>query len=252
MAVRPMIRIDEELCNGCGECVVACAEGALQIIDGKARVVNEVFCDGLGACIGECPTGALVIEEREAPGFDEKAVEKHLAGMKAKEKAFEHEHAEKPLACGCPGSMARSIDRSSSRHGESIEQTGPVISQLTNWPVQIHLIPVKAPYLDNAKLLIAADCVPFAMADFHRRYIKDHVVLVGCPKLDDADAYMKKLSAIFKENDIREITVTYMEVPCCFGLVHLVKQAVADSGKDIETIYTKIGIDGEIRETVAA
>jgi len=192
---RKIIKIDEEKCNGCGLCVPSCAEGAIQIIDGKARLVSETFCDGLGACLGECPEGALTIEEREADGFDEKEVEKHLEQMKKHAAAVEPPR----VHGGCPGSLARSLEPKAPP--KAAESGAPTPSQLRNWPVQLHLAPVKAPYFKDAKLLIAADCVPFAYADFHKDFLADRVVIIGCPKLDDSSAYLEKLINIFAQND---------------------------------------------------
>jgi NAD-dependent dihydropyrimidine dehydrogenase PreA subunit len=251
LTLRKIIRIDEEKCDGCGLCVPACAEGALQIIDGKAKLVSDVYCDGLGACLGDCPQGALTVEEREADEFDEKAVEEHLSKMtmgREKEAAQMHHDGGK-LPCGCPGSIARSLERDALPGVD--DEAGELASRLVNWPVQIHLMPVQVPYLQGSKLLISADCAPFAFADFHRRFMDGRVVLIGCPKLDDAQAYVKKLAEMFRRNDIREIEVAHMEVPCCFGLVQMVQLAVQESGVDIPVRYVKIGINGEIREEVS-
>lgn len=235
---RKIIRIDEEKCNGCGNCVVNCLEGALRIIDGKAKLVNESFCDGLGACIGECPTGALVIEEREADSFDEEAVKKHLEEEKKST-------VETALPCGCPGTAVKEIRREEKSSCNLIEHR----SQLKNWPVQIHLVPPNAPYLKGAKLLVAADCTPCAFADFHNRFLKGRVLLLGCPKLHDAEFYRLKLSQIFKENKIESVNVVFMEVPCCFGLVDTVQRALGESGAKVPIDLTKVGINGEVLET---
>ncbi len=241
---RDIVLIDEEKCDGCGLCVDACAEGAIQLIDGKARLVSESYCDGLGACLGECPQDAITIEKREANAFDPEAVERHLAGKEDKPAAdaAESKHS---LACGCPGSATQRIDRA---QGVGVG-SGPVPSLLGNWPVQIRLVPVTAPYLENSRLLIAADCVPFAFGDFHRKFLDGRVLLIGCPKLDDADLYRQKLSEIFEKNSIKSIEVAYMEVPCCFGLVRLVSDALKDSGKKIPVVLTRVGIRGEILES---
>jgi len=247
---RKIVKIDRDQCNGCGLCVPACAEGAIQIIDGKAKLASEVYCDGLGACLGECPEGALTIEEREVEAFDAAAVEKHL---KKGPRKVEEKHAHSPapdLPCGCPGSSAQNLKRP----GRPDRETSPakreaVPSELGNWPVQISLVPVQAPYLQGAKLLISADCAPFAYADFHRRLIKDKVVLIGCPKLDDAGLSQEKLKEIFRHNAIKEVEVVYMEVPCCFGLARLAQNALAESGKKIPLKLTKVAIRGEICET---
>jgi NAD-dependent dihydropyrimidine dehydrogenase PreA subunit len=244
---RDIVKIDEEKCDGCGVCIDSCAEGAIQLIDGKARLISESYCDGLGACLGECPQDAITIEKREATEFDPQAVEHHLAHKKAEEvKSHSAPEEEKhTLACGCPGSATQSIDRAQAEGSVA----GPAPSLLGNWPVQIRLVPITAPYLDNAKLLIAADCVPFAFGDFHRGFLDGKVLLIGCPKLDDADMYREKLAEMFRSNSIQSIDVAYMEVPCCFGLVRLVGQAVEDSGKDIPVTLTRVGIRGQILES---
>ena len=242
---RKIIRIDEEKCDGCGQCVPSCAEGAIQIIDGKARLVSEIYCDGLGDCLGECPQGALTIEEREAEEFDEKAVEHHLAKQKAQQTAPSQKSDSLP--CGCPGSASQTLKpQQAARSAAGDAETTP--SALSNWPVQLHLVPALAPYFKGANLVISADCVPFSFADFHRKFLAGRALVVGCPKLDDAEAYRKKLAQIFRQNDIKSVEVVYMEVPCCFGLVHLVKKALEESGREIPLSLTKVGIHGEILE----
>lgn len=238
MAIRKIVTIDEEKCDGCGQCATACAEGAIAIVDGKARLISESYCDGLGACLGECPQDAITIEEREATEFDSEAVEEHLA-------------SKEPVSC--PGSAPRSIERCElvDAKGEPGEPS-EVPSGLANWPVQMKLVPVKAPYFQDAHLLIAADCVPFAFADFHRHFLDDKTLMIGCPKLDSFEFYRKKLAQIFVQNEIRAIDVVYMEVPCCFGLVHLVHESLKESGKDIPLTLIKVGIKGDILETVTA
>jgi len=248
--IRNIVNIDEEKCDGCGLCVPACAEGAIQIIDGKAKLVSEVYCDGLGACLGECPNDAITIDEREAEEFDEKSVMLHLAHLEERS----HEVAPAPsesesLPCGCPGSAVREINRSEEESfTDRVPTAEDVPSQLSNWPVQMHLVPVNAPYLQGADVLLAADCTPFALADFQRKLLKDRILLVGCPKLDDADFYSRKLAEILRQNDIASLTVVYMEVPCCFGLVALARQALEDSGVDIPLTIIKVGIRGDILE----
>jgi NAD-dependent dihydropyrimidine dehydrogenase PreA subunit len=247
---RKIITINEELCDGCGNCVIACSEGALQIIDGKARLLKEDFCDGFGDCMGECPTGALKIEERESKPFDIEATKEYLLQTKGKEAVWKMEEAQKkheakdqkPLPCGCPGSMAQTIRLTKA----GVSPKGTLQPQLRNWPVQIHLLPLKAQFYRGADLLVAADCCSYAYAGFHYDFIKDHTLAIGCPKLDNAAAYREKLATILKENDIRSVSVAYMEVPCCAGLVNLVEAAVKDSGKDIPFKKTKIGIQGAI------
>jgi len=249
--IRKIVEIDEELCDGCGLCATACAEGAIRIIDGKARLVSDSYCDGLGACLGECPQDAITIIEREAEGFDEEAVEKHLAGLSGRgiHEDSRAGESQDTLACGCPGSMARELPVCDEEHIEGGAAVGQIPSRLRNWPVQLHLVPVNAPYLEGARLLIAADCVPFALADFHPRLLDGRVLMIGCPKLDAAAFYRDKLAAILRSNDIREVTVAFMEVPCCFGLVNLVKQAIVESGKSIPFATVKVGIEGDVLET---
>ena len=251
MAVRKIVRIDEEKCNGCGLCVPSCAEGAIRIIDGKARLVKEQYCDGLGACLGECPQDAITIEVREADEFDENAVENHLAelntGAKKEEKI---EEKEQPRHSGCPSLALKSFEAAVNSDENGVAGNGGGMpSALSNWPVQLKLVPVTAPYLQNAKLVIAADCVPFAYADFHRKFLKGKVLLIACPKLDDAEYYVKKLADMFGINEIESIDVVHMEVPCCFGLVQILRLALEKSGRDIPLTLTKIGIRGEIVET---
>ena len=217
MVRRKIIQIDESLCNGCGNCVTACAEGAMEVRGGKARVVKESFCDGLGACIGDCPTGALKIVEREAEEFNEEDVKKHLTKTSCDDIPIQ----------ACPGSGPRKF-----RTAPSGEASGGS-SQLTTWPIQIRLVPPNAPYLKGARLLIAADCTAFACGFVHRDFIKDRVVLIGCPKLDDNEEYVNKLATIFRSNDIKDITLLHMDVPCCRVSKKLVRTAIERSGKQI-------------------
>ena len=217
--IRRIITIDEEKCNGCGLCADACHEGAIGIADGKAKLLREDYCDGLGDCLPACPMNAISFEEREAPAYNEAAV---LAAKKAKEA---------PLPCGCPGSACQSVQ--------------PITSRLTNFPVQIKLMPPNAPYFDGADLLIAADCTAYSYGNFHRDFMRDKVTLIGCPKLDMVD-YSEKLTEIFKYNNIRSVTVTRMTVPCCGGLSHAVKTALTRSGKDIPLHIVTISPDGRI------
>jgi Pyruvate/2-oxoacid:ferredoxin oxidoreductase delta subunit len=241
MTVRNVVRIDEEKCDGCGNCVIACAEGAIEIREGKAVIIKDSYCDGLGACIGECPQGALTIEAREAEEFDEEAVEAHLAAMKGAP----------PTSAGaashvCAG--ARALHLSSGREPALESRRAGSGSALRNWPVQIHLLPVRAPFFHQADMLVAGDCLPFAMGDFHERLLPGTTLAVGCPKLDDAAAYVTKLAQIFTQNDIRSVKVAYMEVPCCAGLLRIVKKAVEASGKTIPVSTVKVGVQGEILE----
>lgn len=231
--IRKIIHIDEEKCNGCGICANACHEGAIDIVDGKAKLVRENFCDGFGDCLPGCPTGAITFEEREAPEYDEAAVKAAQA-----KKETTHGHA------GCPGSRVMHIQRKASQ--DEIQNTKRV-SELQNWPVQIKLAPVKAPYFDGAKLLIAADCTAYAYASFHEDFIKGKVTLIGCPKLDAVD-YSEKLTQIIAENDIQSVTILRMEVPCCGGLEMAAKKALQASGKFIPWQVVTIGIDGTIKE----
>jgi len=254
--LRKVIRIDEDKCDGCGLCVPACAEGALKVIGGKARLVSETYCDGLGACLDECPQGAITIEEREAEAFDEKAVCERLKAEHPEKRPPSQPHATarpNPAFSACPGAAVRAIKREASPADRpSAAPVGASESTLANWPVQLHLVPVHAPSLQGARLLIAADCAPFAFADFHRTLLAGRTLLIGCPKLDDVEAYAGKLAELLRVNDIVSIDVVYMEVPCCFGLVRLVRTALADSGKDIPLHLIKIGIGGEVLERAPA
>jgi Pyruvate/2-oxoacid:ferredoxin oxidoreductase delta subunit len=247
--LRKIVQIDEEKCDGCGLCADACAEGAIQVVDGKARLVSDTYCDGLGACIGECPSDAITIIEREAAEFDEEAVQHRMDNLTTggAAEAADPSRKEDALPCGCPGSMVSEIRTGEAAGGgERMVEMEDVPSQLRNWPVQLRLVPVNAPYLQGANLLLAADCVPFSLADFHRRMLEGKILLIGCPKLDDAAFYLEKLTAILMENDIRSLAVAYMEVPCCFGLVNLARQALEESGKDIPFSTIKVGIRGEL------
>jgi len=232
---RKIIKIDEEKCNGCGDCVLSCAEGALQIIDGKAKLVSDNYCDGLGACIGECPQGALIIEEREAPEFDEEAVEHYLK---------EKRKAEAELPCGCPSRTVTQFEKPVTE-GFRTADSAHHESMLSHWPVQLRLVPPTAPFLMRADLVLVADCVPFAYADFHQDFLKDHAVLVACPKLDDFDAHLEKLTEILRRAQLNSLTVLTMEVPCCSGLVHMAKQAIAASGQEVAFNEVCIGVRGD-------
>jgi NAD-dependent dihydropyrimidine dehydrogenase PreA subunit len=238
MVKRNIIKIDEDKCNGCGQCVNACAEGAIKIIDGKAKLVSEVYCDGLGACLGTCPQDAITIEQREAAEFDEQATKKHLAKNK---------NSEKPIDFVCPGLMAAKL-RENDEQDDSSGAVGAV-SRLSHWPVQLKLVSPSAPYFANADLLLVADCVPFAMGDFHEKFLKNHSVVVGCPKLDDSAYYIDKLGQILTVNNINSLTVVHMEVPCCRGLTQIAKQAI--SKNKIEMVFEDVTIDlkGNISRT---
>ncbi len=233
MIMRQMVKIDEEKCNGCGLCVPACVEGALQIVDGKARLISDKYCDGLGACLGECPQGAITIEERNAEEFDEEAVKMNLKRRHS---------VSPPINLACPSAH---IMRFEPHKSAERKVKARIESELSQWPVQLTLLPPNAPFFENADLLIAADCVPFAYANFHQDFLKGKTLVIGCPKLDKAEAYRVKLTEIFRRNNIRSITVANMEVPCCFGLFHVVKRALEDSGKEISIRQETISIKGE-------
>jgi len=241
---RKIIEIDEELCDGCGQCVPGCAEGAIQIIDGKARLMAEKYCDGLGACLGECPTGALKIIEREAEEFDEEAVEEHLKTMERFEKP-----AEATMACGCPSTQIQSFSSPMSCQGanEPVAHSRAA-SALSHWPVQIRLVPPSAPFLRGAHLLVAADCTPVAYSHFHRDFLKGKVVMVGCPKFDEVQVYIQKFADIFNGADIKSITVVVMEVPCCQGLPVIIKKGMELAGKTIPLDQVIISTRGEVIE----
>jgi Fe-S-cluster-containing hydrogenase component 2/phosphohistidine swiveling domain-containing protein len=272
---RNIIRIDEDKCNGCGQCVPACHEGAIRIIDGKARLVGDALCDGLGACLGECPQGAITIEQREADGYNEiealenvrkegpAAVAAHLQHLadhgqtgylreakdylrkKGTKMAQEHD-ADKSLACGCPGSMTRDFRRQAEQ-APGLPVSGPVRSELQQWPVQLRLLNPRAPFFEDAELVVSADCVPFTYANFHQKFLKDKVLVVFCPKLDeDLEEYVSKLAMIFQENNIRSVTAVRMEVPCCGGTVSIVEEALHRSGKNLIMKEYMISMRGEI------
>jgi Pyruvate/2-oxoacid:ferredoxin oxidoreductase delta subunit len=273
MTKRKIIRISENKCNGCGECIPNCPEGAIQIIDGKARLISDLFCDGLGACLGHCPLGAITIEEREAEKYDERKVMenivkqgnntilahlKHLeehneeaylkeakaflkerkidTGLEAKDRHEVHAHT------GCPGSRIRGLRTQEAEVlGASVAKQK---SQLGQWPIQIRLVPAFAPFLNNANILIAADCVPFAYADFHQELLKGKILLVGCPKFDDLNLYKERLAQIFENNNIKSVTYAHMEVPCCLGLLPVIEEAIAQSAKQIPFTDVTITLDG--------
>ncbi len=245
MAIRQIIQIDEDKCTGCGLCVPSCAEGALQIIDGKAKLVSDVYCDGLGACLGDCPEGALKVIEREAVEFDEEVTEEHLKKIgREPMAAAEEEPSYEAPRFQCPSSQTATFNEN-----KSAAAGADVPSALTHWPVKIQLVAPQSPFLKNADLLIAADCAPFAYGNFHRDFMQGKVVIIGCPKLNDSELYYKKILDIIKENDLNSITVAHMQVPCCFGLMHLVDEAVKASGKDIKAKKIVVGIKGDILES---
>jgi ferredoxin len=280
MIKRKIININEERCNGCGLCIPNCPEGAIQIIDGKARLINDLFCDCLGACIGYCPQGAIVIEERQAESYSEKKVmenivkqgknviKAHLEHLKThqktqylkealdflkqrkievhlEEEAIEKEHSHMPSVQGCPGSKVMDFREKEASTKEKLGPQGE--SELRNWPIQIKLASSNASYFENAELLIAADCVPFAYADFHSDLLKDKILLIGCPKLDDAAFYEEKITQMLKNNNIKSVICVHMEVPCCYGLINIIKSAISASGKQIPFKEVTIGIKGQMK-----
>jgi ferredoxin len=230
--IRQIIKIDDEKCNGCGLCVSACHEGAIGLVDGKAKLLRDDYCDGLGNCLPVCPTGAITFEEREAAEYDEAAVE---ANMKKEEIS----------ACGCPGARSATLNRNNTEVKKTYTEEAE--TQLRQWPVQIKLVPVNAPYWKNANLLVAADCAAYAYGNFHNEFMKNKITVIGCPKLDDGD-YSEKFTAILQQNDIKSVTVVRMEVPCCGGIEHAVKTALKNCGKMIPWQVVTISTDGRILE----
>lgn len=268
---REIVRIDETKCDGCGLCVPACAEGAIKIVDGKARLLADNLCDGLGACLGHCPKDAIIIEKRDAAEFDEAAVEVHL---KAEGKPLPPQHGHAAShgqhgQGGCPSAQVKTFPSAATGHGAhgggcpsaalrsfaapappldgDMDDAGKCPSQLRQWPVQMHLVPPTAPFLRGADLLLAADCAPFAYADFHKDFLQGKALLIGCPKLDDGQAYLQKLTTMLQVNEIKSLTVLHMEVPCCSGLLMIARQAIAASGKEVPLSTVRIGIQGEIK-----
>ena len=252
---RKIVKIDEDKCDGCGLCIMSCAEGALQIIDGKARIVSDKYCDSLGACLSECPQGAISIEEREAEPFDEEAVKEHLV---------KQADGKPDSACGCPGTAARQFKleetlpcgcpsttvsqfRETLNGKEATPSESHHPSQLSHWPVQLTLVPPMAPFLQGADVLLAADCTAFSYGGFHRDFLQDHALLVACPKLDNYEAHLSKLSEILRQSEIRSLTVLRMEVPCCAGLTRMAMQAILSSNKDIPFKEVIISVRDEVK-----
>lgn len=233
--IRKIVKIDEEKCNGCRLCVDACHEGALQIINGKAKLISESYCDGLGDCLPACPQNAIILEEREAANYDEVAVMNNIKNNSSCSSGFQ-----------CPSTVAKSIERKESAPSKTIKDISN-ISQLKQWPVQIKLVPINAPYFKNTDLLIAADCTAFAYANIHEQFMKNKITLIGCPKLDSVD-YSEKLTEILKRNDIKSISILKMIVPCCGGIVNAVKTALVQSNKMIPWSITTVNTDGTLVE----
>ncbi len=255
--VRKIITIDEDKCDGCGLCIPSCEEGALQIVDGKARLVKDIYCDGLGNCLGECPQGAIKMIEREAEPFNQQAVEERLVELeREKEREETQIKNNDAMTCGtCCGSAEQDIGRSPAANNDALNlDTGPESdnskipeAELTHWPVQLHLVPADARFLQGQDLLIAADCVPFAHADFHQQFLAGRALVIGCPKLDDLNSYHDKLVKIFNLNSLKSIKLVHMEVGCCFGLSKLVNSALQEAGLDIPLEEIIVGVDGSIK-----
>lgn len=236
--IRKIVNIDEKKCNGCGLCAKACHEGAIELIDGKAKLISDEYCDGLGDCLPECPTGAITIIERESKAYDDELVKKRMEEKKKAESS--------KMPCGCPGTAAKKIERKIVKRSVKEVISDDVQSELMQWPVQLNLINTRAPYLKNANLLVAADCTAYAYANFHRDFIKGDITVIGCPKLDDINYYKEKLVEIIKNNDLKSITVVRMEVPCCGGIVGAVKAAMLEAGVIVQYKEAIIGTDGSI------
>ena len=252
--IRKIVKIDEEKCDGCGLCIMSCAEGALQIIDGKARLVSDKYCDSLGACLSECPQDAIHIEERQAEPYDEKAVKKHLAkqppplpgqSCDCPSGVLKHFEKEDALPCGCPSSTVSQFKATAKEPAGA--QNESQASELAHWPVQLTLVPAKAPFLQGADVLLAADCTAFAYGGFHSGFLKDHALLVACPKLDNYEAHLAKLSEVLRQSDVKSLSVLRMEVPCCAGLTRMAMQAILSSDKDIPLKESIISTRGEIK-----
>lgn len=256
---RKIIEIDEELCNGCGDCVPSCHEGAIQIIDGKAKLVDDKFCDGLGDCLNDCPLGAIKIIERDAAEYDDDAVQEHIAEMKKKSQQPAKPAAGHGCSGGCPGSANKVIQKKpvaspspcgcdSHSHDKNDHNKNAVDapSELTQWPVQLHLLSPLAPFFHDRELVLTADCVAFAMGNYHDKLLKDKAVAIACPKLDDTGPYIEKLTAILQHNNVTKLSVALMEVPCCRGLGMMAKEALEKSGKDIPFSVITVSVNGEI------
>lgn len=241
MAQRLIIKIDEELCTGCGDCVVACAEGAIEIVDGKARLISETYCDGLGACLGECPEGALVIEERQADAFDEEAVRDRLAALWARGEGVE-------TPASCPSMQVMEFEDRQAPGTSGAEGATQAGSALTHWPIKLRLVPPGAPFLPGAELMLIADCVGFAWGDLRRELSSENAVLIGCPKFDDYDFALSRLTEILRGSQVRSLTIVHMEVSCCAGYWHLGQQAWTAAGKEIPLRQVVIGARGEVKQ----
>ncbi len=256
MAIREMVNIDEDKCDGCGLCVPSCAEGAIRIIDGRAKLVADNLCDGLGACLGDCPQDAITIEKREADEFDEVAVDQRLKEIGRE--PIPHGHPPVPSDCGCPSAKVQSsapapggcpsarMMNYDSKPGPIDDQVDQRPSQLRQWPVQLHLVPPTAPFLQEKEVLLAADCVPFAYADFHKGILKERALLIACPKLDNTEPYVAKLVTMLQQSNIKKLIVAHMEVPCCSGLIAIARQALTESGVDVPFETIKIGVQGSL------
>ena len=244
--VRRIVEINEELCNGCGACASACHEGAIAMVDGKAKLLRDDYCDGLGDCLPNCPVGAISFIEREAAAYDEAAVKARMEERKKAEHNHSHSHAHGHEGHVCPGGAAKTFHRAEHESSTSVAPQ-KAESRLAQWPVQIKLVPIHAPYFDGANLLISADCAAYAYASFHEDYMKNHVTLMGCPKLDDVD-YSEKLTEILKNNNIKSVKIVRMEVPCCGGIEHAAVTALKNSGKMIPWQVVTLTCDGRVKE----
>lgn len=261
--IRDIVIIDEDKCDGCGLCVPACAEGAIQIIDGKAKLAADNLCDGLGACLGHCPQDAIKVIQRDADEFDEAAVENHLKETAPEKLAAFHAEQQHAPAGGCPSAQVQNFAKPAAPTGggcpsarmmnfdakpqQESSEAGQRPSELRQWPVQLHLVPPTAPFLQDSDLMLAADCAPFAYADFHKDILKDKKLLIACPKLDDTAPYVDKLTAMLQQSNIRSLTVVHMEVPCCSGLIQMAKAAIAQSGRDVPLELINVGIQGDLK-----